>query len=74
MNGFGSIIHPSGNYYIGYMKNNKYHGKGTFWYVNGECEEGNWEDGIYQHTCSHDSSEVKAKLDDSIVSFFKTPF
>ena len=41
LNGYGRVIYDIGDYYEGYFKNGKRHGK--FYYTNGEIQDGIWE-------------------------------
>jgi hypothetical protein len=42
--GYGTQIWPDGAKYEGYWKNNKAHGRGKFWHVDGDIFEGRLTD------------------------------
>jgi len=42
---YGTYVYPNGDKYIGFFKDNKFHGQGTFTWIQGESFSGLWENG-----------------------------
>ena len=57
--GFGICLDIVGNKYIGYWKNNKYHGKGRLISINGDYYEGDFVNGNIEGTGTFYNSKEK---------------
>lgn len=42
---YGTYVYPNGDRYVGFFKDNKFHGQGTFTWIKGESFSGFWENG-----------------------------
>jgi len=42
---YGTYVYPNGDKYVGFFKENKFHGQGTFTWIEGESFSGFWENG-----------------------------
>ena len=42
---YGTYVYPNGDKYVGFFKDNKFHGQGTFTWIEGESFSGFWENG-----------------------------
>ena len=47
LNGFGRVIYPNGDYYVGTFLNHQYNGTGKFVNANGDTINGQWANGEY---------------------------
>lgn len=42
---YGTYVYPNGDKYVGFFKDEKFHGQGTFTWIQGESFSGLWENG-----------------------------
>ena len=65
-NCFGAYIHDNGDKYLGEWKDDKYHGQGTFSFIDGDKYVGGWKDDKY-----HGQGTFHYKNGDTYVGEFK---
>ncbi|MDB2583341.1 hypothetical protein N9Y50_01785 [Alphaproteobacteria bacterium] len=66
---YGTYVYLNGDEYVGFFKDNKFHGQGTFTWIQGESFSGLWENGYmtekgtytYQDGTIEDFSETLEK-------------
>lgn len=63
---YGAYVYPNGDKYVGFFKDNKFHGQGTFTWMQGESFSGLWENGYMTE------KGIYSYLDGTIEDFSET--